>query len=65
VAGGTFFGKKEVFISLNGYQNIPFASDSDFFVRACQAGFHTMKVKIPSYRYYRNTPDSQCNMLLR
>lgn len=60
VLGGTFFGKKEVFLQLNGFNNIEYSEDSEFFERA-QKVFNTSKVNFPSYIYYRNTDDSITN----
>ena len=60
VIGGTFFGKKEVFLALEGFRNLKYSEDSDFFERA--AGKFTLtKVDFPTYIYYRDTPDSICS----
>ncbi|TAE71653.1 MAG: glycosyltransferase [Bacteroidetes bacterium] len=63
VAGGTFFGKTEVFKALNGFQNLAYASDADFLERASHQQYQIFKVKEKTYRYYRDTPDSICNNL--
>jgi glycosyltransferase involved in cell wall biosynthesis len=62
VIGGTFFGKKEVFISLGGFRNLKYSDDSDFFDRAI-ARFPIAKVDFPTYIYYRDTPDSICSTI--
>ena len=58
--GGTFFAKREVFINMNGFINIEYSEDSDFFERA-KNKFKIKKVDHPTYIYYRDTPDSICN----
>ncbi len=61
VIGGTFFGKREVFEELNGFENI-YSHDYEFFVRA-QSKFVIMKYNSPTYIYYRNNPDSVISKL--
>ncbi|MCB0721794.1 MAG: glycosyltransferase family 2 protein [Ignavibacteriae bacterium] len=56
IIGGTFFGKRKVFDELGGFKNI-YAYDYDFFNRA-KKKFKIVKLEIPTYIYYRNTPDS-------
>lgn len=59
--GPTIFGKKEVFLSLNGFdKNIFYSEDSEFWERA-QKQFTVTKVDLPGYIYYRDTADSICN----
>lgn len=61
VIGGTFFGKREVFEKLNGFKN-RYSHDSKFYKRAAKK-FKLKKLEIPTYIYYRNTPDSIINQL--
>jgi glycosyltransferase involved in cell wall biosynthesis len=56
IIGGTFFGKKEVFLKLNGFKDI-YAYDFDFYNRAMKK-FKVVKLEMPTYIYHRNTPDS-------
>ncbi|MBK7105693.1 MAG: glycosyltransferase family 2 protein [Ignavibacteriae bacterium] len=58
--GGTFFGKREMFVEMNGFRNINYAEDSDFYDRA-KISYNFKKVNFQTYIYYRNTPDSICN----
>lgn len=58
--GGTFFGKREVFLALDGFKDIPYSEDSEFFERA-QKCFIIEKVGYPTYIYYRNSADGICN----
>jgi len=58
--GGTFFGKRKVFLELEGFKDIKYSDDSDFFIRA-QQKFNIKKVDYPTYIYYRDTPDSICS----
>ncbi len=60
--GGTFFGKKKVFLELGGFRNIYYSDDSDFFERV-QKKFKTAHVDFPTYIYYRDTPDSICTTI--
>lgn len=61
IIGGTLFGRREVFTSLNGFKNI-YSHDSDFFRRAGEK-FRTEKLDLPTYIYYRNNPDSVISKL--
>jgi glycosyltransferase involved in cell wall biosynthesis len=61
VIGGTFFGKREVFVRLKGFKSM-YSHDSDFWKRASKS-FNLMKLEVPTYIYYRNTPDSIINQL--
>ncbi len=56
VIGGTFFGKREIFEELDGFENT-YSHDSEFFERA-QNKFVIMKYNSPTYIYYRNNPGS-------
>ncbi|MBM4170473.1 MAG: glycosyltransferase family 2 protein [Ignavibacteria bacterium] len=62
VIGGTFFGKRNVFIELNGFQNLAYSDDSDFLERA-MIRYNVLKVEYPTYIYYRDIPDSICNTI--
>ena len=59
IVGGTFFGKREVFFELGGFEDLDYSDDSDFFER-CERKFKILKVDYPTYIYYRDTPDSIC-----
>jgi glycosyltransferase involved in cell wall biosynthesis len=58
--GGTFFGKRNVFFELEGFRNLKYSDDSDFFERA-EKKFNVTKVDWQTYIYYRDTPDSICS----
>lgn len=62
VVGGTFFGKRSVFFELDGFNNLIYSDDSDFFERA-EKKFKIVKVDWPTYIYYRDTPDSICSTI--
>lgn len=62
--GGTFFIKKEVAASFNGFEEMPLGSDGDFFERINKAGVNIMKTRIPTYIYHRETADSITNNLM-
>ncbi|MCK9281904.1 MAG: glycosyltransferase family 2 protein [Melioribacteraceae bacterium] len=63
VAGGTFFGKRELFLSLGGFQDIKYSDDSDFYERLLKTDYKIKKVDDPTYIYYRDTEDSICNTI--
>ncbi|MEH1780110.1 MAG: glycosyltransferase family A protein [Nostoc sp.] len=53
VLGPTFFGKRRVFFELQGFNNIPYGEDTDFWKRADKI-FKTQKVTEPqTYVYTR------------
>jgi glycosyltransferase involved in cell wall biosynthesis len=63
VIGPTFFGKKEVFVALGGFdKNILYSEDGNFWERA-EKLFSVKKVEEPLYIYYRDTPGSICNSI--
>ena len=55
--GGTFFGKREVFGSLNGFRENIYSEDSEFLKRAAQR-FRVKKVEFNTYIYHRESDDS-------
>ncbi|MCW8816825.1 MAG: glycosyltransferase family 2 protein [Ignavibacteriaceae bacterium] len=63
VIGGTFFGKRKVFQTLGGFNDITYGEDAEFLERA-QKIFKVKKVIYPTYIYHRETPDSITNKLL-
>lgn len=62
VIGGTFFGRRHVFLDLGGFEDLSYAQDSDFFDRAALR-FRTEEVPYRTYVYHRDTPDSLCSQL--
>ena len=56
IIGATLFGKRNVFVSLEGFRNV-YSYDSEFVKRADKK-FLVSKFEIKSYIYYRNTKDS-------
>lgn len=58
--GATFFGKRNVFTGLNGFNNIGYSEDSEFLERAKEK-FIVEKVSFKTYRYHRDAPDSITN----
>ncbi|HET6512878.1 MAG TPA: glycosyltransferase family A protein [Candidatus Kapabacteria bacterium] len=63
--GGTFFLKRELAEKLGGFRDLPYGDDSDLAQRAIEAGAHVLKVDWPTYRYYRDQPDSLCSIAER
>lgn len=61
--GGTFFGKREVFIELNGFKDIPYSEDSEFLERAGKMFKIEKYDKHKTYVYYRDSEDSICNTI--
>lgn len=64
VAGGTIFGKKDIFFELDGFLEIPYSSDSNFIDRALSQNFVVKRSYQKTYRYYRDSQDSICNNLV-
>jgi hypothetical protein len=58
--GATFFGKRNVFLFLNGFRNLDYSEDSDFLERA-EKYFRIEKVDFNTYKYYREDPESITN----
>lgn len=58
--GATFFGKRHVFLQLNGFKNLSYSEDSEFLERA-KNKFIIDKVNFNTYRYYRDAPNSITN----
>ncbi|HMQ68049.1 MAG TPA: glycosyltransferase family A protein [Ignavibacteria bacterium] len=61
IIGGTFFGKRNVFETLNGFKNI-YSHDSEFYKRAVEI-FNVKEFELPTYVYYRDNPDSVISKL--
>lgn len=61
VIGGTFFGKRNVFTSLEGFRNV-YSHDSEFFSRA-SANFKIARFDSRTYKYYRDNPESVISKL--
>ena len=63
VFGATFFGKKEVFLQMNGFMDMPYAEDFNFFQRLVSSGkYETMKSYEKTYVYFRDIKDSITNV---
>ena len=60
VIGGTFFATRDVFFDLDGFKDLSYSDDSEFFERA-EKKFKIEKVNFPTYIYHRDTPDSICS----
>jgi glycosyltransferase involved in cell wall biosynthesis len=64
-AAGTFFIKRELADALGGFRDMLYGDDADFEDRARAQGAKIMKVDFPTYRYYRDQPDSLCSIAER
>lgn len=60
--GATFFGKRNVFISLGGFKDIPYSEDSEFFERVVKK-YKVTKVDFQTYIYHREISDSITNSI--
>ncbi len=60
IVGATFFGKRKVFIELNGFKNLEYSEDSEFLTRA-SAKFNVHEVDFKTYIYHRDVVDSITN----
>ena len=57
ILGGTFFGKRELFFSLEGFRELDYAEDTDLWERA-SALFSVQKINDPKTYVYRRAEDS-------
>ncbi|HEY3875322.1 MAG TPA: glycosyltransferase family A protein [Candidatus Kapabacteria bacterium] len=58
VVGGTFVIRRDLVERLQGFRDIAYGDDADFFERAEQSGASIHKIAAPTYRYYRTEEDS-------
>jgi glycosyltransferase involved in cell wall biosynthesis len=65
VIGGTFVFRRELAERLNGFGDILYGDDNDFFRRAEESGAVIHKIDIPTYRYNRTSEDSLCSIVER
>lgn len=61
VIGGTFVIRRDVLLDLGGFDDVRYADDAMLHARAAAAGVVIARTDIPSYVYYRDTPDSLCS----
>jgi glycosyltransferase involved in cell wall biosynthesis len=61
IVGGTFFFTKDLSRKLNGFRDLKYGDDTDFFMRAKELGANILKTKINTYIYIRDQEDSICN----
>ncbi len=61
--GGTFFGKRKIFIELGSFKNLSYSEDSDFLERAGK-NYSILKIDSPTYIYHRDVLDSITNRRL-
>lgn len=65
VIGGTFFIKRQVAISLNGFVDEPMGSDADFFERIDKTPAIIRETTIPTYLYHRDDENSVTNNFMK
>lgn len=65
VIGGTFFIRRKLLLSLNGFQRVIIGSDADLFERIYNYGAIIRKVHHPTYIYNRQLPDSLTHSFYR
>jgi len=58
IPGATFFGKRELFFSLEGFSDLPYAEDTDLWERAAASGWKLKTVQHPKTYVYQQSPDS-------
>jgi glycosyltransferase involved in cell wall biosynthesis len=63
VLGATFFGKRQVFFELKGFNNIPYGEDTDFWYRA-EGIFKTHKIREPETYIYTRAETSTTKSFL-
>lgn len=65
VIGGTFFIKRQVAISLNGFLDTPMGSDADFFERINKTQTISRNTIVPTYLYHREDDNSVTNNFMK
>jgi glycosyltransferase involved in cell wall biosynthesis len=65
VVGGTFVIRRDLAERLNGFRDILYGDDNEFFERAKTASAIIHKVDHPTYRYNRLEEDSLCAIVER
>lgn len=55
IAHPTWLGKREIFINLDGYRDIPLCEDYDFTLRAILHGYQVSKINTPVLKYRMTT----------
>ena len=58
VIGGTFFIKREIAISFEGFKPFPVGTDADLFERISSTETIVLKTELPTYIYHRELEDS-------
>jgi glycosyltransferase involved in cell wall biosynthesis len=58
VIGGTFVIRRELTERLQGFHDVVYGDDADFFARAERSGAIVQKINDPTYRYNRTELDS-------
>lgn len=64
VLGPTFFGKRHVFLQLNGFNDIAYGEDTDLWERA-EKQFKTQKLTEPKTYYYSRAENSITKTMLK
>jgi glycosyltransferase involved in cell wall biosynthesis len=65
VVGGTFVLRRDLAERLQGFRDILYGDDNDFYRRAENAGAIIHKIDMPTYRYNRTQADSICAIVER
>lgn len=63
--GGTFFIKRQIAVSLNGFADTPMGSDADFFERINKTMAVIRETAIATYIYHRENDNSVTNNLMK
>ena len=63
VIGGTFVIERKTILSLKGFRNYILGPDSDLYERALKKKIYTAEIKVPTYIYHHENPDSITNTL--
>ncbi|MFN4768402.1 MAG: glycosyltransferase family 2 protein [Candidatus Kapaibacterium sp.] len=61
VVGGTFVIRRDLLVERGGFPHLRYADDAVFFEEALSEGVPIARLEHPTYRYYRDTPDSLCS----
>ena len=64
IIDGTFVVRRSTFLSLGGFDPLPYSAGPTLYYKAVDAHINIVEVKAPTYLYDRTTPDSICNIVL-
>jgi hypothetical protein len=65
IIGGTFVVKRYKALEIGGYPPLRYADDTAFYEKAKENDLMIRKAGTKTYKYYRDTLDSLCNLMIK